>query len=112
MERMKGRKEHQVPLNDQALTVLKRMDAQRVNEVIFSGQQPGRALSNMACSRCFAVWVEQILSSTGFSQRFGIGLLTKPISRGKLPKLLSSILSRIKLRLHIGEPTFLKNVAT
>jgi integrase len=31
-----------------ALAVLQRMEKQKVNDIVFSGQKPGRALSNMA----------------------------------------------------------------
>jgi integrase len=46
--RMKTGIEHRVPLSEQALTVLKRAAATKVNDVVFYGQKRGRALSNMA----------------------------------------------------------------
>jgi hypothetical protein len=46
---MKARAEHRFPpLSKQALAVLQRAATQKVNDVVFSGQKPGRALSNMA----------------------------------------------------------------
>jgi integrase len=46
--RMKTGVEHRVPLSEQALTVLRRTAATKVNDVVFYGQKRGRALSNMA----------------------------------------------------------------
>jgi integrase len=45
---MKARVEHRVPLSDQALEVLRQEANRKVNDVVFSGQKAGRALSNMA----------------------------------------------------------------
>jgi integrase len=47
-DRMKARVEHRVPLSDQALEVLRQEAKRKVNDVVFSGQKAGRALSNMA----------------------------------------------------------------
>ena len=47
-ERMKARKEHRVPLSDAAVNILAEANKSKVNEVVFSGQVPGRVLSNMA----------------------------------------------------------------
>jgi integrase len=47
-ERMKAGIEHRIPLSKQALAVLRRVAAGKVNDVVFSGQKPGRPLSNMA----------------------------------------------------------------
>jgi integrase len=47
-ERMKASIEHRIPLSEQALGVLQRPAAGKVNDVVFCGQKPGRALSNMA----------------------------------------------------------------
>jgi integrase len=46
--RMKTGVEHRVPLSEQALAVLRRTAATKVNDVVFYGQKRGRALSNMA----------------------------------------------------------------
>jgi integrase len=45
---MKTGVEHRVPLSEQALAVLTRTAATKVNDVVFYGQKRGRALSNMA----------------------------------------------------------------
>lgn len=47
-DRMKAGVEHRVPLSEQALAVLQRVGSTKVNDTVFSGQKPGRALSNMA----------------------------------------------------------------
>jgi len=45
---MKTGVDHRVPLSEQALAVLRRAAATKVNDVVFYGQKRGRALSNMA----------------------------------------------------------------
>jgi integrase len=46
--RMKGGKEHRVPLSVPAMGVLREAEKQKTNDVIFSGPVSGRSLSNMA----------------------------------------------------------------
>jgi integrase len=46
--RMKGGREHRVPLSRRGLAVLKKLDAARTGEYVFSGQRPGKPLSGMA----------------------------------------------------------------
>jgi integrase len=69
-ERMKGRIEHRVPLSGQALAVLRRVEAQKVNDVVFSGQKPGRALSNMALLMMLRRMGRQDLTAHGFRSTF------------------------------------------
>jgi integrase len=47
-ERMKGRKEHRVPLSAPAVALLERLHESRIGEFVFPGSKPGRALSRMA----------------------------------------------------------------
>jgi integrase len=44
--RMKGKREHRVPLSDRALEILKDMKAKRLNDFIFPGARDGSPLSN------------------------------------------------------------------
>jgi integrase len=69
-ERMKGGVEHRVPLSEQALSVLRRMEAKRVNEVVFSGQTPGRALSNMALLMMLRRMERDDITAHGFRSTF------------------------------------------
>jgi integrase len=46
--RMKGGREHRVPLSDRAVQILTAMHARRVSEFIFPGSKPNRPLSVMA----------------------------------------------------------------
>jgi integrase len=46
--RMKGGKEHRVPLSARALDLLKELHEVRTGDLIFPGQRDGRPLSNMA----------------------------------------------------------------
>jgi integrase len=45
---MKGGREHRVPLSRRVLAVLKKLDAARTGEYVFSGRRPGKPLSGMA----------------------------------------------------------------
>jgi integrase len=47
-ERMKGEREHRVPLSDRAFAIVEEMAAIRSGEFVFPGGQIGRPLSNMA----------------------------------------------------------------
>lgn len=47
-ERMKGDREHRVPLSPAALDVLREAAKFKLNDFVFPGQKPGRPLSNMA----------------------------------------------------------------
>lgn len=47
-ERMKGGREHRVPLSDAALAILARLYQDREGEFVFAGGRAGRSLSNMA----------------------------------------------------------------
>jgi integrase len=46
--RMKGGREHRVPLSSRALAILKRLDEARISEFVFPGQRQGKPLSGMA----------------------------------------------------------------
>jgi integrase len=69
-ERMKARVEHRVPLSEQALAVLRRLKGRRVNDVVFSGQRPGRALSNMALLMMLRRMGRENLTAHGFRSTF------------------------------------------
>jgi len=47
-ERMKGAKEHRVPLSRPALAIVKKMAQSRDGDFVFPGDNPGRPLSNMS----------------------------------------------------------------
>lgn len=46
--RMKGAREHRVPLSSEALAVLSKLARERINEFVFPGLKRGRPLSNMS----------------------------------------------------------------
>jgi integrase len=48
VQRMKGGKEHRVPLSDRALAILKEMQELRQNDLVFPGSKQGRPLSDMS----------------------------------------------------------------
>ena len=71
--RMKGRKEHRVPLSSAALTVLRRMAALRPAEgdaYVFPGLRPGRPLSNMAMLKVLQRMRRADLTAHGFRSSF------------------------------------------
>jgi integrase len=45
--RMKGNREHRVPLSPRVLDIARAMHAGRINDFVFPGQKPGRPLSAM-----------------------------------------------------------------
>jgi len=47
-DRMKAGREHRVPLSAPALALLRKLEAIRVDDFLFSGQRPGKPLSNMS----------------------------------------------------------------
>jgi integrase len=69
-ERMKARVEHRIPLNKQALAVLRRAAAGKVNDVVFCGQKPGRPLSNMALLMVLRRMNRGDLTAHGFRSTF------------------------------------------
>jgi integrase len=69
-ERMKARVEHRIPWSKQALAVLRQADTQKVNDVVFSGQKPGRALSNMALLMMLRRMDRDDLTAHGFRSTF------------------------------------------
>ena len=48
VQRMKGSKEHRVPLSDRVLAILKKMQELQQNDLVFPGSKQGRPLSNMS----------------------------------------------------------------
>jgi len=69
-ERMKARVEHRIPLSKQALAVLRRAETQKVNDVVFFGQKPGRGLSNMALLMTLRRMGREDLTAHGFRSTF------------------------------------------
>ena len=69
-ERMKAGVEHRIPLSDQALAVLRRAAAGKVNDVVFCGQKPGRALSNMALLMMLRRMGRDDITAHGFRSTF------------------------------------------
>ena len=69
-ERMKAGHQHRVPLSDQALAVLRRMVSKKVNDVVFSGQRPGRELSNMALLMMLRRMDRDDITAHGFRSTF------------------------------------------
>jgi integrase len=69
--RMKGRREHRVPLSDRAIAIVEEMASIRSGPFVFPGQQPSRPLSSMVMLdqlRRMAPWAE--LTVHGFRSTF------------------------------------------
>jgi integrase len=69
-KRMKAGVEHRIPLSKQALAVLRRAAAEKVNDVVFSGQKPGRPLSNMALLMMLRRMGRDDITAHGFRSTF------------------------------------------
>ena len=69
-ERMKGGKEHQVPLSPPAVAVLERMSELQTGEFVFFGQSSGRSLSNMALLVLLRRMKRTDITSHGFRSTF------------------------------------------
>ena len=69
-ERMKTGVEHRIPLSVQALAVLRRTAAEKVNDVVFFGQKSGRVLSNMALLMMLRRMGRDDITAHGFRSTF------------------------------------------
>jgi integrase len=69
-DRMKGGREHRVPLSDAALAIVDRMAEIRSRDYLFPGAQPGRPLSNMAMLMLLRRMGHDDLTVHGFRSTF------------------------------------------
>jgi integrase len=69
-KRMKAEVEHRIPLSDQALAVLRHAAVEKVNDVVFYGQKPGRELSNMALLMMLRRMGRDDITTHGFRSTF------------------------------------------
>lgn len=69
-ERMKGAREHRIPLNEVALAVVEQMSAIRSCEFLFPGAKPRRPLSNMAFLMLLRRMDRGDLTAHGFRSTF------------------------------------------
>jgi integrase len=68
--RMKAGKEHRVALSQPALALLRKLATIRQGEYVFSGQQHGKPLSNMALLMCLRRLDRDDLTAHGFRSTF------------------------------------------
>ncbi|MQB20520.1 site-specific integrase [Agrobacterium tumefaciens] len=68
--RMKGGKLHRVPLSEAAITILKAMKAQSVNELVFPGVRDKRPLSDMSLSKALTAAEGGAYTVHGFRSSF------------------------------------------
>jgi integrase len=108
-DRMKGSREHRVPLTDAAIAVLEQMREVRQNEFIFPGDRRAM-MSNMAMDCSCGEWAET-LRSTVSAARLKTGQARGRISRTRLAKLRSRMLWGTRSRPPIGVVTCLRSVA-
>lgn len=69
-DRMKAGVEHRIPLSEQAQEVLRRVASTKVNDIVFSGQKPGRSLSNMALLMVLRRMGRDDITAHGFRSTF------------------------------------------
>jgi integrase len=68
--RMKGEREHRVPLSDDAIKLLEHMQNLQSNELVFPGHRRGRPLSNMALLMMLRRMGRGALTTHGFRSSF------------------------------------------
>ncbi len=68
--RMKGGKLHRVPLSDKAMTLLKAMKAQAVNDLVFPGVRDKRPLSDMSLAKALTAAGGRAYTVHGFRSTF------------------------------------------
>ncbi len=69
-ERMKMRKEHAVPLTDEALAILRPLHDARVSQWIFPGTSPKKPMSNMAMNQLLKRMDRDSITVHGFRSSF------------------------------------------
>jgi integrase len=69
-ERMKGGREHRVPLSNTAIAIIEQMAAIRQSDFVFPGAQPGRSFSNMALLMTLRRMGRGDLTAHGFRSTF------------------------------------------
>lgn len=69
-ERMKGKREHRVPLSPAALKIITAMQAIRTGDYVFPGRKPEKPLSNMAMLALLRRMKREDLTSHGFRSTF------------------------------------------
>ncbi|MBF0379836.1 MAG: integrase arm-type DNA-binding domain-containing protein [Magnetococcales bacterium] len=69
-ERMKGGKEHRVPLSPATIAILKDMERQKTGDYIFPGMKSGRPLSNMTLLAVLKRMKRPDLTTHGFRSTF------------------------------------------
>jgi hypothetical protein len=67
-DRMKASADHEVPLCDRAIAILKTMQKLKTSDIIFSGRRPGTELSNMTMANLLARTLEQIAEKAAKSK--------------------------------------------
>jgi integrase len=69
-DRMKGRRQHRVPLSDRAIEILAALPRIQGNEFVFPGARDGKPLSNMAMLKTLERMGRDDLTSHGFRSSF------------------------------------------
>jgi integrase len=69
-ERMKGRKEHRVPLSAAALELLKQLHQSRIGDFVFAGKKPGQPLSDKAMTMLLWRLGRRDITTHGFRSTF------------------------------------------
>ncbi|MDX2328669.1 tyrosine-type recombinase/integrase [Sinorhizobium medicae] len=69
-ERMKGGREHRVPLTDRVLAVLTEMKKRSVNDFVFPGSKANTPISNMTMSKVMKTYEADAFTVHGFRSAF------------------------------------------
>jgi integrase len=85
--RMKGGREHRVPLSDEVVTILENIKKIQRGDYIFPSARKNHPLSNMAMWCCYGAWdIKDQSPCMDFARRFVIGSRSEPIFHLKLQK--------------------------
>ena len=105
--RIKGGKEHRVPLSEQALEILRLLPTEKDNPFVFIGSSQGTGLSNMAMAAVLKRMGRTDITVHGFRSTSAIGPPNEPTIRIMSLKWRSPTSSAIRSRPHTGVAIFL-----
>ena len=111
--RMKGKREHRVPLSGPVSQILNTMAGLRTSSsgYVFPGQRDGKPLSNMSLLAVLKRMGHPDLTTHGSARRFATGLLKPPSSHLRSSKWPSHTQSAARSRPLIGAAICLQNAA-
>ncbi|HZZ26120.1 MAG TPA: tyrosine-type recombinase/integrase [Roseiarcus sp.] len=102
-ERMKGGREHRVPLCARAVAIIEEMRTVQRGEYVFPGARRGKPLSNMAMTLALRRMGRGDIMA--FAARSAIGWQSEPTIRARLPRRRLRMSTATRPRAHISAAT-------